>query len=213
MFIKLLFIIILLFILLFILVKNYNINRNNHNICNKNLTDKEFLLHMIEHHEVAVYMSEQHLNNTNNPVILNILRNIIRIQNFEINMMKDALINYDETKIFDEMSYNNIKMNKFYYSTQGDYAKPNQINISNTFCDSSFFNITKHLHKMTDQGYIKHMIPHHQIAIDMSKKILKSTNNDFIIYLAYRIIRAQQSEIYELNNLLNSKYLHYSYIL
>jgi len=42
---------------------------------------------------------------------------------------------------------------------------------------------------------------------------LKSTNNDFIIYLAYRIIRAQQSEIYELNNLLNSKYLHYSYIL
>ena len=66
---------------------------------------------------------------------------------------------------------------------------------------------------MTDKNYINHMIPHHQIAIDMSKKILKSTNNDFIIYLAYRIIRSQQSEIYELNNILNSNYLHYSYIL
>jgi len=40
MFIKLLFLTILLFILLFILVKNYNINKNHHNICNKNLTEK-----------------------------------------------------------------------------------------------------------------------------------------------------------------------------
>ena len=168
---------------------------------------------MIKHHEVAVYMSERHLNNTHNPYILNILRNVIRIQKFEINMMKDSLVNYNKTKKFDEMSYNNIKMNKLYYNTQGDYAKPNQINISDTFCNPSFFNITKHLDKMSDDGYIKHMIPHHQIAIDMSKKILKSTNNDFIIYLAYRIIRAQQYEIYELNNLLNSNYLHNSEIV
>jgi len=94
---------------------------------------------MIKHHEVAVYMSEQHLNNTHNPIILNILRNIIRIQNFEINMMKDALVNYDKSNNFDEMSYNNIKMNKLYYSTQGDYAKPNLLNISKTVCDPSFF--------------------------------------------------------------------------
>ena len=168
---------------------------------------------MIKHHEVAVYMSVQHLNNTHNPSILNILRNVIRIQKFEINMMKDSLVNYNKTKKFDEMSYNNIKMNKLYYNTQGDYAKPNQINISDTFCNPSFFNITKYLDKMSDDGYIKHMIPHHQVAIDMSKKILKSTNNDFIIYLAYRIIRAQQYEIYELNNLLNSNYLHYIVII
>ena len=47
---------------------------------------------MIKHHEVAVYMSERHLNNTHNPYILNILRNVIRIQKFEINMMKDSLV-------------------------------------------------------------------------------------------------------------------------
>lgn len=202
---------VLFFIIIFlILLYFYNYHDNK---CKNNLTDNDYLIHMIKHHEVAVYMSERHLNNTHNPSILNILRNVIRIQKFEINMMKDSLVNYNKTKKFDEMSYNNIKMNKLYYNTQGDYAKPNQINISDTFCNPSFFNITKHLDKMSDDGYIKHMIPHHQVAIDMSKKILKSTNNDFIIYLAYRIIRAQQYEIYELNNLLNSNYLHNSEIV
>ena len=43
--------------------------------------------------------------------------------------------------------------------------------------------------------YIKHMIPHHQVAVDMSKRILNTTNNDFIIDLAYKIIHSQQLEI------------------
>ena len=33
-------------------------------ICNRQLTDNEFIDHMITHHEVAVYMSEKHLHNT-----------------------------------------------------------------------------------------------------------------------------------------------------
>ena len=47
------------------------------------------------------------------------------------------------------------------------------------------------------------MIPHHQVAIDMSKKLLKNTKNDFMIYLAYRIIRSQSSEIILLQDLLD----------
>ena len=43
------------------------------NICDKQLTDNEYINHMITHHEVAVYMSENHLHNTKNPVMLNIL--------------------------------------------------------------------------------------------------------------------------------------------
>jgi uncharacterized protein (DUF305 family) len=49
------------------------------------------------------------------------------------------------------------------------------------------------------------MIPHHQVAVDMSKKLLKHTKNDFMIFLAYRIIRSQQEEIILLNDLLNNK--------
>ena len=40
-----------------------------------------------------------------------------------------------------------------------------------------------------------------QLSLNMSKKLLKNTNNDFMIYLAYRIIRSQQDEIILLNDL------------
>ena len=71
----------------------------------------------------------------------------------------------------------------------------------------------KNLHSMTDAMYIQHMILHHQVAVDMSKKILKTTNNDFIIYLAHRIIRSQQLEITNLYYLSKSKNMFESNIL
>ena len=67
----------------------------------------------------------------------------------------------------------------------------------------------KHM-KLTDKTYIEHMIPHHQVAVDMSKKLLKHTENDMMISLAYRIIRSQQNEIVLLNDLLKNKYVHKS---
>ena len=66
---------------------------------------------------------------------------------------------------------------------------------------------------MTDEMYIQHMIPHHQVAVDMSKKILKTTNNDFIMDLAYKIIHNQQLEITNLHYLLKSKNMFESNIL
>ena len=48
---------------------------------------------------------------------------------------------------------------------------------------------------MTDEYYIDHMIPHHQVAVDMSKKILENTNSDVILYLANNIIKSQEAEI------------------
>jgi uncharacterized protein (DUF305 family) len=56
------------------------------------------------------------------------------------------------------------------------------------------------------------MIPHHQVAVDMSKKLLETTRNDFIIDLAYKIIHNQQLEIAKLYYLLNSKYIFESNI-
>ena len=63
--------------------------------------------------------------------------------------------------------------------------------------------------KLTDIEYLEHMIPHHQVAVDMSKKLLKNTKNDFMIYLAYRIIRSQESEIIMLNDLLKKGNVKY----
>lgn len=171
---------------------------------------------MITHHEVAVYMSESHLHNTKNPIILNILRNVIRLQKYEINLMKDSkIINNTNDKFNDEMSNKNIKMDNSYRYTQGEFTKPNMPYLSNTFCDPSFFNMShnKNLHNMTDAMYIQHMIPHHQVAVYMSEKILKTTNNDFIMDLAYKIIHNQQLEITYLYDLSKSKNMFESNIL
>ena len=212
-FTQILFIIIIFIFTVIVIISINNkfvLKNKTINPCIEQLTDTEYIKHMIPHHEVAVYMSEKHLHNTRNPIMFKILRNILRIQKYEINMMKDSMINNDYT---DDMSDKNIKMNKLYHETQGDYTTPNKIEISNTFCDPSFFTVTKHLHHMTDESYIKHMIPHHQVAVDMSKRILKTSTNDFIIYLAYRIIRAQQTEISELYNLEKSEFIYDSLIL
>jgi uncharacterized protein (DUF305 family) len=54
----------------------------------------------------------------------------------------------------------------------------------------------------TEKEYINHMIPHHQVAIDMCKILLKHTKSDFLIYLAYRMIREQEAEIILLHDML-----------
>ena len=216
---KILYIVIIIFILLAIRYKernNENYDDDENYPCNQELTDDEYIKHMITHHEVAVIMSEMHLHNSKNPAILDILRNVIRMQKYEINLMKDSkIINNTNDELNDEMSNKNIKMDKSYFYTQGDYTKPNTPQLSDTFCDPGFFNIShnKNLHIMTDKMYIEHMIPHHMVAVDMSKRILKTTNNDFIIYLAYRIIRSQQLEITHLYYLSNSKNMFESNIL
>ena len=52
--------IIVCLILIIIILNTYK----EPNIYNKQLTDTEYINHMISHHEVAVYMSENHLHNT-----------------------------------------------------------------------------------------------------------------------------------------------------
>lgn len=195
---------------------NYNEYFTNNYPCNKDLTDEQYIKHMIKHHEVAVNMSKTQLNISKNPIILDILRNLIRLQNYEINLMKDLkTVNKTNNNLNDEMSNINIKMEKTYLQTGGDFTKPNNPYLSNTFCDPMFFNMSHDNNKqiMTDSMYIHHMIPHHQVAVDMSKKILQTTNDDLIIDLAYSIIRNQQLEITKLYYLSKSNYMFKSYML
>jgi uncharacterized protein (DUF305 family) len=139
---------------------------------------------------------------------MDIVRNIIRLQKYEIAIMKDSnIVDTSNSSLNDEMSDTNIKMDALYRYTVGDFTKPNTPHLSNTYCDPSFFYMShdKTTHRMTDTMYIEHMIPHHQVAVDMSKKILQTTHNDFIIDLAYKIIHSQQLEITNLYYLLKSK--------
>ena len=141
-----------------------------------------------------------------------ILRELIWTQNYEILLMKDLLNN----NVLNVTREN--KINQKYKPTITDFEKPNYLEISNTYCDPHFFDPEKHMEhlkhmKLTDEMYIKHMIPHHQVAVDMSKVLLKNTKNDFMIYLAYRIIRSQQKEILLLNDLLKKENVVYSNLI
>ena len=70
----------------------------------------------------------------------------------------------------------------------------------------------KHM-KITEKSYLEHMIPHHQVAIDMSKRLLLHTNNTYLITFCRKLIVDQQGEIYYMNNLLKNKYIHHSPLL
>ena len=96
-----------------------------------------------------------------------------------------------------------------------DFIYPNKVGLTNAECDPHFFDPEKHMEhlkhmKLDEKMYIKHMIPHHQVAVDMSKVLLQNTKNDFMIYLAYRIIRSQQQEIKLLNDILTRENFYYN---
>ena len=47
------------------------------------------------------------------------------------------------------------------------------------------------------------MIPHHQVALDMSYRLLEHTNNTHMIKICYEIITAQRYEILKMNQILD----------
>ena len=51
---------------------------------------------------------------------------------------------------------------------------------------------------LSDLEYLEHMIPHHQVAIDMSNLLIPKTNNPTILHLCRDIIRKQEYEIWEM---------------
>ena len=206
---------ILIMLLAGILLTKSNIETfNENNICRGKLSDHEYLNHMIPHHKVAIDISIMLQKITKSPVMHDILRKLIWTQETEIKLMKLAL-----RKLPNNYITNKKKSNKKYIPTVSDYILPNKLNLTTTYCDPHFFNPEEHMKhikhmKLNDKMYIEHMIPHHQVAVDMSKVLLKNTNNDFMRYLSYRIIRTQQAEIVILDNLLKkSTYFHKSNLI
>jgi uncharacterized protein (DUF305 family) len=189
--------------------------KNPSDICRGYLTDDEYLQHMIPHHQVAVDISILLQKKTKNPEMHDILREIIWVQNYEIQLMRDMEKGLPEN----DMSTSKLVMNRNYTTiTLGDMSKPNKVGLTKAYCDPNFFEPKKHMEhmkhmKLDDEMYIKHMIPHHQVAVDMSKVLLKNTKNDFMIYLANRIIRSQQQELTLLNDMTSKRYSHQSHLI
>ena len=85
-------------------------------------------------------------------------------------------------------------------------------------CNPLFFKPNDHSQhmkgmKLTDRSYLEHMIPHHQVAIDMSKRLLLYTNHSYLMDFCSKLIIEQQSERYMMNNLLKNTYNYKSELL
>ena len=182
------------------------------NPCTDDLSDLEYLQHMIPHHQVAIDMSNLLIEKTKAPILLDLCRQIIRSQSYEIWEMT-YMKTYDGKLFTDHKSMGDntkTKLERFYpilsKSKDGD-------------CNPLFFKPNDHLKHMermviTGPSYLEHMIPHHQVAIDMSKRLLLHTNNSYLLEFCKNLIINQQGEIFFMNNLLkNNTYLYESEIL
>ena len=194
---------ILLITLIIYLVILYQLTKKDHfnNPCTDFLSNKDYLVHMIPHHQVAIDMCNLMIPLSKSKTIQNIYRTIIFNQNIEIMLMNQVLKNIPNVS----NNYNVIyRDNKFLTSLSYDKKS----NPKKYYCDPLFFKPNDHSAHMnhmkhTDKSFLEHMIPHHQVAIVMSERLLKHTNNTHMIRLCYEIITAQRAEILHMNYILD----------
>jgi uncharacterized protein (DUF305 family) len=198
------FLYIVLLLILLVTYKNYESfdNFKGDYPCRVFLSDNDFLKHMITHHQMAIDISIQHIENTKSDIIMKVLRELISTQKYEIVMMMEELSNKTENVSI-------ITSNQAFIPTISSSIYPNVIGITDAYCDPVFFNsnMQKHhnQHNMikTDKQYIHHMIPQHQVAVDMCKILLKHTKSDFLIYLFHRIVLANPVKMTFYNQILH----------
>jgi len=190
--------------------KNVNIKKD----CIKYHGDKNFLEHMINHHRVAIDMSQIVMKTTKSPQIMFLARNIEYLQKYDIWIMKQY-VKYNAPNVSGTHSYkkhkklNPIPSFSCYYPEMSSdkYAKCMKM----MFSPLSKKQISEM--KISDLYFLKHMIPHHQLAVGMSKEILQNSNNPFMLEFANQIIKAQQYEIWYMKTLIkyiyNNNLYHY----
>lgn len=188
----------------------------------ENITDKEFLEFMIRHHNVAIKMSQLIQMNSQDDYIQHYARKVIYNQSLEVKLMEKLLESLPNVQ-----NEKSCRQDRSLISGRIDELYPGIF--SNAKCDNSHFEdigntpvqlkeMTHHKvlsedvkmnhhindnHLLTDKDYVDHMISHHQSGLDLSKLVLKSTQEPRIFMLAQNIILDQEKEMFELSHLLN----------
>ena len=187
-------------------------NNVKSNPCIDKLTDLEYLEHMIPHHQVAIDMSVLLQKHTSSDIMLNLCREIIRIQSYEIFEMS-------KMKAYKDTLFTDDKWIKEKINTKLDTYNPILSKAKEGECNPLFFKPNDHSQhmkgmKISEKSYLEHMIPHHQVAIDMSRRLLLHTNNSYLLEFCRKLILEQQAEILYMNNLLmNIDFIYKSELL
>ena len=148
--------------------------------------EKDFLANMIPHHQGAIDSSKELLKHTKNETLKQIANNIIKAQEAEIKEFSDILNkkDYKQTKISDK-----------------DYEK------FVTDEKAIMHRMMSSMHSVKpssdiDKDFLKAMIEHHQGAVDVSKQILEYSKDEKVREIASRIIKDQEKEIKDFQELL-----------
>lgn len=172
--------------------------------CTDYLSDKEYLVHMIPHHQVAIDMSRQVMQHTSNPYIKEIANRIIWQQTFE-----NSVMGWQAHTASDGRDATEIVRDRFDLTSMDFYEPEDSAPAPGYVCDPMFFDPESHHKKhashgsLTDKMFLEHMIPHHQVAVDMSRRLLAHSDNPMLRGTANKIIRDQQLEMYTMNQMLD----------
>lgn len=131
--------------------------------------DKSFLSAMIPHHEAAVVMANDVLENGKDPQVKKWAHEVIAAQQAEIKQMSQWLMNLGGT----------------------------DKNAAKAMNDSMHAMMTSPVDKDADRNFVVMMIEHHASALEMATMALLHSEEEKIISLAHQIITAQAKEIME----------------
>ncbi len=149
----------------------------------------DFLHGMIPHHVSAIAMSNSLLKyGGKNQDIKQIAEEIVKAQTKEIEDMKKLIKEIEENPKIDE-------------TKETEYLKEYNKLINDSMTHSLEQSDNP---KSVDEAFVQEIIMHHQMAVDMSKIILKYTDNEKITKLAQDIIEAQEKEIKYMEEILEN---------
>ena len=149
--------------------------------------ERDFLSNMIPHHQGAIDSSKIMLELSKNTKIRQIAQNIIKAQEQEIKEFQALLsLKNAYSKPMDRKKYKEFKAGEA--KIMQDMMK----NMQKVKPSEEF-----------DKDFLRAMIHHHAGAIEVSKQILKYSNDTKIQNIAQNIIKAQEQEIKEFNELLS----------
>ncbi|MEH1832535.1 MAG: DUF305 domain-containing protein [Nostoc sp.] len=144
--------------------------------------DLRFIDAMIPHHQGAVEMAKEAQQKSKRPEIKKLADNIIKSQNQEITQMKQWRQAWypkagDKPMAYDSQMGHMMEMSS-------DQMKAMMMSQDLGAADAEF-----------DLRFINAMIPHHEGAVTMAKDVLSKSKRPEIKQLAQEIIKAQNTEI------------------
>lgn len=139
---------------------------------------EDYLEGMIPHHEAALDMAKEYLRLSANEELKLLAESIYKTQKEEIQLMERLKDEIDDSGLKD------TKKEQDFLTKYGELLSQHKT-----------MQHTASTAQNVEQAFIDGMIPHHQMAIDMSRAILDSADNEEVRRLAENIISTQEDEI------------------